>query len=146
MQLERALIWAEADVLLIAVGKQTVGPVFAQGVKRKSEQKRAHTNNQQKHSEADERQKLLVSQALDEANMAKAAIDEEEEAVREAEEEQAREDGRVAARHDEAAALQFAAAVELEREDWLFAAELEEEAEMQHLADDVDSGITAQGC
>ena len=102
--------------------------------------------NHQKVSEEEERQKLIVTQALDDASTAKRAMEEAEEAIRDAEAQQEREDLHFAAEQEEADALILAAAVELEREDWLFAAELEEEAETQHRAENVDSGIVAEGC
>ena len=40
LELERALLWAEADVLLLAVGAQPVGPTFARGLWKRAEQKR----------------------------------------------------------------------------------------------------------
>ena len=38
LELERQLVWAEADILLVAVGDQTSMPTFARGMQNRAEQ------------------------------------------------------------------------------------------------------------
>ena len=65
--MERSLIWAEADVLLLAVGDQSSGPVYARGFMQRTEQKtwsaRAHQRQRQSQADAAEPPEGVQAQA-----------------------------------------------------------------------------------